>query len=68
MNRKEIKELIKALRAQGFQVSENKNRHYTVRTAHGEFITTLASTPSEYRGFANTIARLRRAGFVWKGR
>lgn len=68
MNKKEIKDLLKALEAQGFKVSKTRNNHYAVRNAKGEFITTLASTPSEYKGYANGIARLRRAGFVWKGR
>lgn len=69
-NKKETKDLIKALEAQGFTVSKTRKNHYAVRDAEGRFITTLASTPSDRRGFYNAIARLRRAGFIWppKGR
>lgn len=65
MSRKEIRELIKALIAQGFTVSPTRNGHYTVRDRNGGYVTTISGTPSDYRATKNAIARLRRAGFVW---
>lgn len=55
--------LLNQLEAQGFDVKPTKSCHYSVRK-NGEFVTVLASTPSEYRGWLNSITRLRRAGFV----
>jgi len=60
--------LIKALREQGFVVTRTGKGHWLVRNANGDFVTTLAGTPSEYRGWKNAIAKLRRAGFIWPPR
>jgi predicted RNA binding protein YcfA (HicA-like mRNA interferase family) len=56
--------LVCLLEKQGFDVTRNRKNHYVVRTEVGEFVTVLASTPSEYRGWQNSISALRRAGFV----
>ena len=42
--------------------------HWLVRNANGDFVTTLAGTPSEYRGWKNALAKLKRAGFIWPPR
>lgn len=70
MNKKETKELLRAVAAQGFQVSTTRKGHHMIRDADGRFITVLPGTPSDRRGLANALAALRRAGFVWptKGR
>ncbi|WP_433330006.1 hypothetical protein [Spirillospora sp. CA-294931] len=70
MNKKEIARLIKVLETQGFSVTKTRKGHWLVRDPEGHVIATLASTPSDTRGFANSVARLRRAGFIWppKGR
>jgi hypothetical protein len=70
MNKKEIRRLIRALEDQGFTVQPTRKNHWLVRDLEGKVIATLASTPSEHRGLANAIARLRRSGFIWppKGR
>nr|PZN17692.1 MAG: hypothetical protein DIU80_24065 [Chloroflexota bacterium] len=67
MPSKEIKQLIKALRRQGFGVRTQGCNHPKVYL-DGRLVETLPLTPSDYHAFANTIAGLRRAGFVYKGR
>lgn len=57
--------LLRALKDQGFVVTRTGRGHWLVRNAEGEFVTTLAGTPSEYRGWKNALAALRRAGLVW---
>ncbi len=64
---REIRDLIRELRAQGFTVDDDRT-HPIVRDKAGEFVTTLARTPSEYRGWKNAIARCHAHGFVWQGR
>ena len=61
---KQMRQLVGLLVEQGFDVKLKKNGHYEVRTAEGEFVTTLAGTPSEYRGWKNALATLRRHGFL----
>lgn len=64
---RELRDLITELRRQGFTVDEKRD-HPIVRDPAGEFVTTLARTPSDHRGWRNAVARCRRHGFVWKGR
>lgn len=61
---KDTKKLLDALEAQGFTVRETRNNHVTVYKGH-IWVTTFASTPSDARGATNSLAALRRAGFVW---
>lgn len=61
---KDINRLIRLLREQGFKVELKNNGHHEVRNEDGEFVTWLASTPSEYRGWQNALATLRRHGFL----
>ncbi|MGW4873745.1 hypothetical protein [Streptomyces chartreusis] len=60
---KDIRQLLKKLHSQGFEVEETKDNHYRVRK-DGVYVTTLASTPSESRGYKNALAALKRHGFV----
>jgi len=62
---KDMKKLIQALEAQGYVVTYTRKGHPMVHTADRVFITTMASTPSERRGWRNAIAALRRHGFIW---
>lgn len=62
MSSKDIRQLIKKLEDQGFEVTRSKNGHYAVRK-DGRRVGTLASTPSDPRGTKNAIAQLKRAGF-----
>lgn len=61
---KELKKLVALLESQGFDVQPTRKGHYTVRNALGEYVTTLAGTPSEYRGGRNALAALKRHGFI----
>jgi len=62
---KDMKRLIKVLRQQGFTVDPTAKGHWLVRNAEGRVVATLAGTGSDHRGFANALARLRRAGLIW---
>jgi DUF1009 family protein len=63
---KDLKRLIKALEDQGFEVVIPKkgNQHPRV-FLNGQWVTNLATTPSDWRGFRNAIAAARRFGFRW---
>lgn len=61
---KDLAKLVKALDKQGFTTRLTGKGHVTV-TKDGQWVTTLAGTPSDWRGWRNAIARLRAAGFVW---
>jgi predicted RNA binding protein YcfA (HicA-like mRNA interferase family) len=65
---KELKEVIKEAKRQGWRVTTTKRGHLQFYAPDGENIVTAAGTPSDHRALANLIARLRRHGFVWKGR
>jgi hypothetical protein len=51
---------------QGFRVDTGKGRtanHFKVWAPDGSFVTTFASTPSDRRGYLNSLAYLKRAGY-----
>ncbi|MBP2323305.1 hypothetical protein JOF56_003690 [Kibdelosporangium banguiense] len=56
--------LVRQAKDQGFQVERNKKNHYVIRTGAGDFVTVLASTPSDCRSWKNGVAALRRHGFA----
>ncbi|WP_331746327.1 hypothetical protein OG923_33100 (plasmid) [Streptomyces halstedii] len=72
--KKDLNQLRKKAEKQGFRFIETKNSHYKVflvvseATATQEevltFVTTMPSTPSEYRSLKNARADLKRFGFV----
>ena len=60
---KDVAKLIKSLRKQRAEVTQNRgSKHYTVRK-DGRRVATIPSTPSDYRGWKNTLAYLRAAGY-----
>jgi len=61
---KDLRKVIKALEDQGFDVRKNARNHYEVRK-NGRKVATFASTPSDWRGWLNSIADAKRAGFKW---
>ncbi|MFF9785658.1 hypothetical protein [Streptomyces nigrescens] len=61
--KKDLKQLRKKLEEQGFEVVPTKKNHYLVYKGK-DFVTALPSTPSEYRGMKNSLADLKRFGFV----
>jgi hypothetical protein len=62
---KDVKKLIKACKEQGFEVRYRTNGHPAVYRPDGSHVVDLASTPSEYRGWRNGLACLKRAGLIW---
>lgn len=62
---KEREKLLKELLRQGFTYTRTSKQHYMVRSSEGTLITTLSGTASDHRALRNSIAQLRRAGFVW---
>ncbi|MFD4526634.1 hypothetical protein ACFWP7_22415 [Streptomyces sp. NPDC058470] len=72
--KKDLNQLKKKAAKQGFRFIETKNSHYKVYLVVAEatdakdeeltFVTTMPSTPSEYRGLKNAKADLKRFGFV----
>lgn len=60
-----LRKLEKALKAQGFTVEPTKGNHWEVRGSNGIRATTYAGTSSDRRGDKNSLAQLKRAGFVW---
>lgn len=61
---KELREVLNALKAQGFTVRRTRRGHFFV-TKNGRPVTTFAGTPSDHHSFANGIAAARRDGFRW---
>ena len=56
MANKEVDGLIGAARAQGFTATRTSKSHWVVRDPEGNFVTTVAGTPSDRRSLANAIA------------
>mgnify|MGYP002643438717 CR=1 FL=1 len=57
----ETKDLLKVLEQQGCSIVHTKKNHYKI-FFKGQWVTTLAGTPSDWRSQKNSIAYLRRAG------
>jgi hypothetical protein len=62
---KDTKKLLREIEAQGFTVKYSGKGYPMVYAADGRFVTKLAQTPSDRRGWMNGIAALRRAGLQW---
>lgn len=61
---KDLKKIVKALEAQGFEVETTKRGHLMVYR-DGRLVVTFAGTASDWRSMKNGIAKARRAGFRW---
>jgi len=61
---KELKKVVKALEAQGFEVRVTRRQHLVV-LRNGRIVATFAGTASDWRSMRNSIADARRAGFQW---
>lgn len=61
---KEMREVVKALRDQGFEVRVTSRQHVQV-LKDGKVVGIFAGTASDHRSFRNSLAYLRRAGFRW---
>lgn len=60
--RKELRELVKDLEANGYQVRITSKGHLQVKR-DGMVITVFAGTPSDHRSWSNAMARLKRDGY-----
>lgn len=65
---KDTKKLLAEAQRQGFVVRYNRKGHAEVCDQDGRKITTFAGSASDYRSWRNSLAPLRRAGFVWPPR
>lgn len=63
---KEVREVIKEAERQGWRAVEKK-KGIAVYDPSGRFMEMLHKTPSDHRGLKNSIGRMRRYGFTWKG-
>lgn len=61
---KDLRKLVKALEAQGFEVSVTSKGHAQV-SKDGRIVVVFAGTASDWRSMKNGIARARRHGFTW---
>jgi hypothetical protein len=66
--RKDIEHIIRMARRQGWRVEKAKSGHWMLYSPDGSAIVVASATPSSHRSVEQTIAKLRRCGFVWKGR
>lgn len=61
---KDLRKIVKALEAQGFETNLTKKGHVQVRR-DGRVVAVFGGTPSDSRSWANSLADARRAGFTW---
>jgi hypothetical protein len=61
---KDLRKIVRALEDQGFEVRISRKGHVIV-SKDGEWVATFAGTVSDWRGFRNSLARAKRAGFRW---
>ena len=61
---KDLKKIVKALRAAGYDVSPTRRGHIRV-SRDGRAVTTFSGTASDRRAHRNALAALRRDGFQW---
>jgi len=64
---KEVWELVKAARKQGWRVKETK-KGYLLFDPSGQHKELLHKIPSDPRGLRDSLSRMRRFGFKWRGR
>jgi predicted RNA binding protein YcfA (HicA-like mRNA interferase family) len=66
--RKEVKELLATARAQGWRVEATRSGHYKLYSPHSGGIVVVGGTPGDRYALAKAVTRMRRYGFLWKGR
>lgn len=64
---KDLRKIVQALEAQGFEVVTTTKGHLKV-LREGRVVAVFAGTPSDRRSWKNSLARARRAGFIWPPR
>ena len=63
MVNKELRKLLAEAEQQGWRVQ--RGRHVKLYAPDGVTVVTVAATPSDHRWLANTVSRMRKAGFKW---
>ena len=66
--KKELREILREARRQGWRVEQTRSGHYMLYAPKGRGIVTAAGTPSSAASIRNTLAKMRSYGFRWKGR
>lgn len=66
--KKELKEIVRAARGQGWRVEKTKKGHLMFYAPDRVNKVLAAGTPGGGRAMQNLVAKLRGYGFVWKGR
>lgn len=61
---KELKDIVRELHKQGFETWVRKNGHVAVYKDR-EYVATFGGTPSDFRGWKNSLGKCKRAGFRW---
>jgi len=61
----DLKKIVKALHAAGYTTETLRSGHVEVRDADGLRVTTFSGTASDWRSLLNSMAPLKRRGFVW---
>lgn len=64
---KEVKELIRAARKQGWRVRKT-TKGYLLQDPTGRHMEMVHKTPGDWRSLRHSLSRMRRYGFKWKGR
>lgn len=62
---KDTRKVLDEAERQGFTVRITKKGHGQVRDSDSRIVAVFAGTASDRRSFANSLADLRKAGFVW---
>lgn len=65
--RKLVESVVDEARRQGWRVVHG-GKHWKLYAPDGSTIETISTTPSRAGGVEQSIQRMRRAGFLWKGR
>lgn len=60
----QIDDLIDTSKAQGWRYDRANSNHHRFYAPDGKTIVTFASTPSDHRGWLNSLAEMKRAGYV----
>lgn len=58
---KDLDQILKRAKDQGFEVTFTRKKHYKIRGDKGVVFT--SGTPSDWRSVRNTIAQLKRIGY-----
>lgn len=64
---KDLRKVLRAVEAQGFEVTRTSLGRYAVRKG-GRVVTVFPGTTGDVRAVRNALAALKRAGFQWPPR